>query len=51
MHDDATVTFFLRAQTVREIAGGLFDKQEREIVLKFVTECEELKLAKPPKQT
>jgi hypothetical protein len=41
-----TAEFFLRAKAVREIADGLFDKAEREIVLTFVAECEALKLAK-----
>jgi hypothetical protein len=49
--DDKELTgaFFLRAQAVREIAGGLFDTTEREIVFKFVAECEALKLENPPK--
>jgi hypothetical protein len=46
----ATAEFFLRAQAVREIANGLFDNAEREAVLKFVAECEALKLAKDPVQ-
>jgi hypothetical protein len=46
--DDKTTTaeFFLRAQAVREIAQGLFDKTERDIVLKFAGECEALNLSK-----
>jgi hypothetical protein len=44
---EITAAFFIRSQAVREIANGLFDKGEREIVLKFVAECETMKLAKP----
>jgi hypothetical protein len=44
-YKEEAAAFFLRAATVREIANGLFDKAEREIVLKFVAECETLKLA------
>jgi hypothetical protein len=39
--------FFLRSEAVRQIAMGIFDKAEREVVLKFVAECEAMKLAKP----
>jgi hypothetical protein len=48
MNDDATMTFLLRAQAAREIAEGLFDTTEREIVIKFVAECETLKLSVVP---
>jgi hypothetical protein len=46
--EPSTADFLLRAQAVREIANGVFDKVEREIVLKFVTECEKLKLSRTP---
>ena len=41
---ELTAAFFLRSQAVRLIANGIFDKTERDIVLKFVAECETLRL-------
>jgi hypothetical protein len=43
---ELTAAFFLRSQAVRQIALGIFDKTERGIVLKFVTECETLRLSR-----
>jgi len=34
--------FYRRAEEVREIAKGLFDRSEREIVMQFVAEAEKL---------
>lgn len=38
--------FYRRADEVREIAKGLFDRAEREIVMQFVEEAEKLALPK-----
>ena len=43
---ELTAALFLRSQAVRAIANGVFDKTEREVVLKFVAECEALRLAR-----
>ncbi|MGD0193049.1 MAG: hypothetical protein ABSD74_20120 [Rhizomicrobium sp.] len=45
---ETTAAFFLRAEAVRAIANGLFDEDERQIVLNFVAECEALKQPKGP---
>lgn len=43
MQDKISVTeFYRRAMEIRRIAEGIFDKAEREILLKFVADCEKL---------
>ena len=38
----AVAEFHRRADKVREIAVGIFDKAERRFLLKFVKDCEKL---------
>ena len=43
MQDKVTVAeFHRRANRVREIAKGIFDKTERRFLMKFVSDCEKL---------
>jgi hypothetical protein len=43
---EADSQFHRRANKVREIAKGIFDKTERRFLMKFVSDCE--KLVAPP---
>ena len=43
MQDKGSLTeFYHRAEEIRKIAQGIFDKTERKILLKFVKDCEKL---------
>ena len=43
MQDKGSVTeFYRRAMEIRRIAEGIFDKTERQTLLKFVSDCEKL---------
>lgn len=39
---DAAADFYRRADMVREIAEGIFDKTDRKVLLKFVSDSEKL---------
>lgn len=46
---DFVAEFGRRADKVREIAEGIFDKTERRFLLKFVADCQKLAVGKARK--